>query len=239
MLLPNDVLSYPTAGRTVRILWIDSRREVAFTFEIGAKAAMPQPARVLMLEADVHAGRAQLLPADPTMPACTRSRPESHLALQAKAWATIAPLVSQVPAIFLPRARARLVSAHARESGASRATILRYLRRYWERGQTRQALLPDYVNSGAPGKTRAVNALVKRGRPRKSGCHPGLNADADVRATFRAAVARYAATHDQFSRRGAYRQMLEDFFRERAADAVPTFGQFNYWIEKDPECVAR
>jgi hypothetical protein len=50
-------------------------------------------------------------------------------------------------------------------------------------------------------------------------------------------VARYIATHTAFSRRGAYRQMIEDFFTEKMPEALPTFGQFNYWIEKDA-CVS-
>ena len=37
----------------------------------------------------------------------------------------------------------------------------------------------------------------------------------------------------RFCRRAAYRQMIAEFFAERGADALPSFGQFNYWIEKD------
>ncbi|UUZ53530.1 hypothetical protein LP419_32985 [Massilia sp. H-1] len=116
--------------------------------------------------------------------------------------------------------------------------VYRYLRRYWERGQNANALLPDYKNSGGRGKTRSVNPAVKRGRPRKGEGHPGMNACDDVRETFHDAVARYAAAHPRFSRRGAYRQMIEDFFSTQAPDATPTFGQFNYWIEKDA-CLAQ
>jgi hypothetical protein len=135
--------------------------------------------------------------------------------------------------LFRQRERSKMVAWAAAVHGVSRPTVMRYLRRYWERAQTVDALLPDYSNSGARGKTRSASADVKRGRPRKDGIHVGLNADEKVRATFRAAVDRYYATHDQFSRRAAYRQMLEDFFSDRGPDAVPTFGQFNYWIEKD------
>jgi hypothetical protein len=234
MLLPNDVLRHAAhGGKLLRVLWIDDQREVAFTFELGCKTALPQPARVLMLEADVHARRLDLLLLDPSAaPPRPAPRPR-HLELQATAWDVIAPLVERPPGIFSPRERARLLAERAEATGVTRSTILRYLRRYWARGQTMAALLPDYANSGAPGKTRAANAAIKRGRPRKPGSDPGLNADLAIRATFRAAVQRYAATHVEFSRRGAYQQMLEDFFREREAEAVPTFGQFKYWIEKD------
>jgi hypothetical protein len=135
--------------------------------------------------------------------------------------------------LYQPRERAQMVARCAEEYGMSRPSVLRYLRRFWERGQTADALLPDYGNSGARGKTRGSSAGVKRGRPRKSGEHPGLNTDAEMRATFRAAVERHAATHPAFSRRAAYRQMLEDFYRGHAPGAVPSFGQFSYWLDKD------
>ena len=235
MLLRNDLLQYSEPhARTVRILWIDREHTVAYIFELNAKGAQPEVAPLHTLVADVHARRAQLLLIDPYQPpAQRRVLPAKHLEVQARAWQVVSALTASEPTIYQPRQRGRLVGAYSALHGISHPTIYRYLRRYWERGQTVDALLPDYGNSGARGKTRGSSADVKRGRPRKSGSHPGLNADPEIRQTFRAAVARYAATHAEFSRRAAYRQMIEDFFREREADALPTFGQFNYWIEKD------
>jgi hypothetical protein len=229
------VLHYdgPTA-RALRILWIDPAREIAYTFELAAPAALPQPARLRMLEADVLTRRARLLLVDPyAAPARIAAPPDRYLQMQQRAWEIVGALAPDTPAIFKPRQRARLIATCAALHAVSRQTVLRYLRRYWKRGQTPDALLPDYGNSGGRGKTRAASSDIKRGRPRKAGSHPGLNADQQVRATFRAAVARYAATHAEFSRRAAYRQMIEDFFGDRDAEAVPTFGQFSYWIEKD------
>ena len=99
---------------------------------------------------------------------------------------------------------------------------------------------------------RQASAGVKRGRPRKSGADdgPGVNADEEIRRTFRVAIAHYAAGHAKFSRLGAYQQMLADFFCERRIDAdsgrvlampgaqpdaLPTFGQFNYWLDHDDD----
>ena len=235
MLLRNDLLQYSEPhARTVRILWIDREHTIAYIFELNAKGAQPEMAALHTLVADVHAQRARLLLIDPCQPSAPRGAlPAKHLEVQARAWQVVSALTAGEPAIYQSRQRGRLVGAYGAQHGISHPTIYRYLRRYWERGQTVDALLPDYRNSGARGKTRGSSADVKRGRPRKSGSHPGLNADPEIRQTFRAAVARYAATHAQFSRRAAYRQMIEDFFREREADALPTFGQFNYWIEKD------
>jgi len=212
MLVQNDVLEYVTApDRAIRVLWIDVEHALAYTYELRCRAAVPSP---IPLRA----------PPD-TMPA-------GYLALQSKAWSAVRALHADRRALYDPRRRAALVAAYATAHGISKSSILRYLRRFWERGQTPDALLPDYGNSGAPGRTRAVTAGIKRGRPRKD-AGTGLNADERIRAIFRAAAARYAASHDDFSRRAAYRMMLEHFFQDQEPNAVPTFGQFSYWLERD------
>ncbi|SHG56697.1 hypothetical protein [Massilia sp. CF038] len=241
MLLRNDLLHYTfPRERTVRILWIDAAHKIAYTFELHAKSAHPQIATLGSLVEDVNSGRAQLLLVDPYL---VQARPDdlpvSHLQLQARAWDVVSTLVTQEPAIYQPSARGGMVLRHAELHGISYPSVYRYLRRYWERGQNANALLPDYKNSGGRGKTRSSRPDVKRGRPRKGEGHPGMNASNDVRETFRDAVARYAATHRAFSRRGAYRQMIEDFFSTGDTAATPSFGQFNYWIEKDACLVPR
>jgi hypothetical protein len=234
MLLQNDLLYYPAHARTIRILWVDSANSVAYTFALGAKGAHPELAPLQALAADVRDKRAQLLLVDPYAARVdTAALPARHRAVRDRAWTVVQALTADQPAIYQARTRGRMVMAQSLLHGVSHPSIYRYLRRYWERGQSADALLPDYGNSGARGKTRGFNVNVKRGRPRKPGSPPGLNTDVEIRRTFSDAVARYAATHAEFSRRGAYRQMIEDFFVAREPDNLPTFGQFNYWIEKD------
>jgi hypothetical protein len=234
MLLPNDVIQYADTGCTIRVLWIDRPRGLAYTFELGQAHAQPRSVAPQALADEIVAGRAQLLLQDPyAAPPAPKLLPQKHRDLQARAWAIVSSLQTGAPALYEPRARAAMVAQCAAAHGMSRPSVLRYLRRFWERGQTPDALLPDYGNSGARGKTRGANEGVKRGRPRKAGQHPGLNIDAETRVTFHTAVMRYHVTHPAFSRRGAYRQMLDEFYRGREPGAVPSFGQFSYWLDKD------
>jgi hypothetical protein len=234
MFLPNDVLQYVAPTRTLRVLWIDRQHALAYTFELGLAHSQPRTVALAALVEDVQAGRARLLLHDPyAAPPAPALLPQKYRDLQARAWDIVSALQAQAPALYQPRERALMVARCAEQHGMSRPSVLRYLRRFWERGQTVDALLPDYGNSGARGKTRGASDGIKRGRPRKSGQHPGLNTDAAMRTIFRAAVARYAATHQAFSRRDAYRQMIAEFYRDRAPGAVPSFGQFSYWLDKD------
>jgi hypothetical protein len=234
MFLPNDVIQYAAPPRTLRVLWIDRARALAYTFELGLAHGQPQRASLQALADDVLARRARLLLQDPyAAPPPPPLLPQKHRDLQARAWAIVRSLQAELPALYDPRDRALLVAHCAEAHRVSRASVLRYLRRFWERGQTVDALLPDYGNSGARGKTRGASEGVKRGRPRKAGQPPGLNIDAATRATFRTAATRYRVTHPAFSRRGAYRQMLDEFYAGRDPGAVPSFGQFSYWLAKD------
>lgn len=234
MFLPNDVIRYTAPVRTLRILWIDRERGLAATFELDQRHSAPRTVALQALADDVLGRRARLLLHDPyAAPPAPPDLPPKHLALRDKAWDIVACLQAEGAALYQARARAALVARCAEAHGVSRPSVLRYLRRFWERGQVIDALLPDYGNSGAPGKTRGASAGVKRGRPRKAGQPPGLNIDAATRDVFRAAIARYQASHAEFSRRAAYRQMLAEFYPGREPGAMPSFGQFSYWLERD------
>lgn len=254
MLLRNDLLHYPQpSARTVRVLWIDPGQRHAYVYDVAARSAEVELVQLPALLADLRDGRASVLPADPYLMVVSQEMlPPKYLQLRARAWEIIAPLVAQEPDIYDARWRGQMIARATAEHQVSHPTIYRYLRRYWQRGQTPNALLPDYCNSGGKGKVRQSSEGIKRGRPRKNGADdgPGLNADEDIRRIFRVAIARYAASHDKFSRLGAYQQMLDEFFIERRIDPasgrvqaapqrraimLPTFGQFNYWLDHDDD----
>jgi len=213
MLIRNDVLLYAgPSSRAVRVLWVDPGRTMTCTFALGTPGAWPVPTPLRTLEADVQNRRARLLLRDPYAARPPAAAPTlAQLAARDRAGAVIAALMDSGTAVFNAQERRRVVADVATANGLSAATVHRYLRRYWEGGQTQDALWPDET-----GTSRAA-----------------VQAAPETRSTFRMAVARYASTHTAFSRRAAYRQMLEDFYPERTIAALPTFGQFNYWIDKD------
>lgn len=254
MLLRNELLHYTQpAPRTLRILWIDPRQRHAYLFDVAGQGSEVERWTLARIRADLEAGRASRASADPYLMLLGQEQPApKHLALRDRAWQIIAPLVAQEPAIYQAHMRGALVAQATRLHGVSHPTVYRYLRRYWQRGQTPNALLPDYANSGGRGKVRQASEGVKRGRPRKDGAadSAGVNIDDDIRRVIRVAVARYAAEHARFSRQGAYRQMLAEFFCSRRIDgetgrivavqaashaSLPSFGQFNYWLDYDDD----
>ena len=243
MLLRNDLLQYDAPRRIVRVLWIDADRFGAYVFDVAARACEAAHIRVATLEADLAAGRAVRLAEDPFLVTVNQDAlPPRHVELRERAWQIVQELTSIEPGIYQSRRRGQLIADYTALHGISHPTVYRYLRRYWQRGQTPNALLPDYGNSGARGKTRAATAGIKRGRPRKEGASPGVNVDEAMRRIFRVAV---SSTGVRQSRRAMYEAMVQGFFSARTVDDVtrrivrtpqperaPSFGQFGYWLER-------
>ncbi len=252
MLLQNDILDYaePEAKR-IRILWIHPEMPVAFVIDVNAKDAIPEIIQQQALESDLHSGKARLITDDPYLLVLEESAiPEKRKQRRDHAWKAIAEMVRAEPSIFSATYRARQVAKSVEAGFATRPTLYLYLRRYWQRGQTPNALLPDYAKSGGKGKPHQSKSDVKRGRPRKFGDQIGLNITEDIRKVFRVAVARYYTTNAKFTLRGSYDQMIKEFFCQRtinpetlcvthspvanmATTGFPTFIQFNYWLGQD------
>jgi len=252
MLLRNDLIEYSEPPlRTIRLLWLHSIEPVGFAIDVHAHGALPQVVQLDALQRDLEVGRCKLLTTDPHLKIVDDSAlPEIQKNRRDRAWEIVADLIANEPEIYKPNHRAKKVAACVAAGLATRATIYSYLRRYWQRGQTPNALLPDFTNSGGKGKVRIPNLNIKRGRPRRLGDLSGLNVDEEMRKTFRVAVARYYTTQNKFTLRGAYDQMIKDFFCDRMIDRVkgtvihtpnadvlgtgfPSFGQFYYWLGQD------
>ncbi|ADL55257.1 Mu transposase C-terminal domain-containing protein [Gallionella capsiferriformans] len=252
MLLQNDILDYAEPeAKTIRILWIHPEMPVAFVIDVNAKYAVPELIQQQALESDLNSGRARVFTADPYLLVLEESAiPENRKQRRDLAWKAIADLVRAEPSIYSATYRAKQVAKCVAAGLATRPTLYLYLRRYWQRGQTPNALLPDYANSGGKGKSHQSKSDVKRGRPRKFGDQIGLNITEEIRKVFRVAVARYYTINAKFTLRGSYDQMIKEFFCERsinpetlcvthspkanmATTGFPTFNQFNYWLEQD------
>src|SRR6266536_938036 len=118
--------------------------------------------------------------------------------------------------------------------GRTVTSIYRYLRRYWKRGQTKNGLLPDFKNCGAPGNDR-LPGDVKRGRPPKlnrvDGTERGINIGPEESRFIQMGMKLFyenAAAPNPPSLRRAYRDTLGKYFNSgliiKGGVSTPTFG---------------
>jgi hypothetical protein len=254
MLLVNEVLEYVCFdSRQIRVLWISSKGDNVVTFEISNPKAFPVLVKLEVLLEEINEGKLKIIP-DPLLnianPTGVSDKSKSK---RDRNWMLIRDIVNDVPAVFLKTKRHKLVSEAAKKNSMSHVGFYRLMRRYWARGQTINALLPDYKNSGGKGKQRiATSSSAKRGRPVQFGSLPGMNTDESLKKLFRIAIQRrIAQLGGRFSLAAAYEDMVKDFFSDVVIDendeeivllqkqyresGPPTYTQFYYWMSREAD----
>lgn len=126
------------------------------------------------------------------------------------------------------------------------ANVRRIFSRFWQRGMNKNALLPDFGNSG--GKDEPKQYKSKTGRPRIHALHGefiGSNVTEMAKKQFEAAYRKYYLTKQSKSLREVYRHVLNDYYSVQINEqnqtqkylhdhsVIPTFGQFYYWYGKN------
>ena len=136
---------------------------------------------------------------------------------------------------FDKRVRASRFKQVIAESGKGKPTLYRLLRRYWQRGQMKNALLPDYKNSGAGGKRRNFTTS-KAGRPRIYGIGRGEPVTESVRKQFRIICDKYLMNDKGFSIRYSYIKFTKAYklkHPEAEEHEIPTLRQFQYFYKTE------
>lgn len=169
---------------------------------------------------------------------------KKHYEARDAAWTIIGSIVHEEPAIYEKSFRTKLIKEFQEKHQVTYPTVRKYLYKYWSRGKTIDALLPDYKNSGGKGKDRK-SGKSKRGRPPVYGVK-GINVDEETKRIFRLAIEKYYLTSKQNSLTAAYKFMLKEFYVEniyyengiekvilKDEEAIPTLTQFKYWYQKE------
>ena len=242
--------------RVERVLWLDAERRTAITIDIFGHNAMPTLCLYDDLTQALTSGQARILTIDPY--AELRRRDQDITASQRRrrddVWRVIGPLIAEhnMELLLHSNQRGLLIRECAAQAGLSKAVIYKYLRRYWQAGRTRNALLPAFDKCGGRGKRRhpktGTQEAAKLGRPSaravSSGQQLGVRITLEIERKFERGIKRFYETRAERSLRDAYQLTLEAFFHEGytlvagtpvpvlpVAEALPSFGQFRYWYD--------
>lgn len=226
--LVNDIVDLPDGTRQ-RILAITGDCEHAWLILLDEPRALPHREGYAWVckHAKVVKPKAKEVAAKSLTASATA------VARRDEAWKRIAPLVAD-PGIFEPARRAKLVHQRSLELGCSQNTLLMQLRRYWQRGQTLDALLPDYANCGStPG--------AARGRRFNNGRIPYALTEQD-KAAFDRAIKRHYLKQEYYKLTDSYQWMLERDYTFTDGNGVafikpeeerPTVRQLRLWLQKN------
>lgn len=233
-----------------RVLWLDASGTDVVTIDINSPKAQPIFHKYKELEAALAANRASILTDDPKRQILlpTDEISEAQRKYRDEAWSSIALIVSQGESAFYQSERSRLIKEAVRRTGRSEPTIRKDLRRYWQGGQTKNALLPRFENCGGKGKEKSAMGR-KRGRPsllsQSRGEPKGVNVNASIQEKFRKGIRLFYENRQGRPLTQAYQLTLEKFFHKGykleqgvlvpllpPAEELPSFDQFKYWYEK-------
>lgn len=258
-----------------RILWIDTSGDVCVTIDIDRKNkhALPVWKTREEIEAALKTGSANVVDSDPwavllfhdDKPSDDKHLEKRRIMRQRhrdRAWVAIEPLVKDKSVrLFDPKQRGSLIADIARmkieesdedKKKERKGFIYEALRHYWQGGQTKNALLPFFGESGARGKER-VGKDHKLGRPtalaRIGNTPAGIILTDDVRNKLLRGYKEYYVSGKEKTLPKAHQRTLETYFNVRfderdrqegkvfvailpSADQLPSFLQFRYIHEK-------
>lgn len=234
MFMPNDV--FQLISKKIRVLW--SNREAVIWIELESDKALPSVSSRLEFEHQMANGDLFLID-DPfieiamTFPVAGSKAEE----VQNRAWEAIEDIVTREPEIYQRKTRGQLLTNVLSDSGATKQTVYRWLRRYWQGGKCKNALSGRFNLCGGPGKTKKLGDK-KIGAPRTRTDGVGVNTDDSIKAIFRVAIEKCLLNKNKYEFDYAYNQVLIAFGvpipckPEHLLD-VPTERQFKYFYEKE------
>ncbi|MBW8371276.1 MAG: Mu transposase C-terminal domain-containing protein [Thiobacillus sp.] len=242
MLYKNDVFEIPASNFRGRLLTANSATDEAWIISLDDAKAWPRMIQLSQLLAMEEAGRLSVS----AMPVTPSSR-ASRVALSHRdtAWQRIVVLVSS-PAIFEPDERNRLIRERAQSIKCSHQTLYSALRKYWQGGQTRDALLPAFHKRGG----KAGFQTAGKGRKSTKSGHDIFQVEEKDVKSLEKAIRTHFLGSDVATMASAYQRCLEDHYSYVDGNGAryvlplgdrPTLRQFTRILKKkfDLETVIR
>lgn len=225
-----------------RILWISSDYRTLTLIDIFANKSTPIFVKVEEIESELQSNQLFLVNEDPYQTYRTDDEISyKERVVQSRGWEVIQTIADKdnEPSIFEAEKRAELIKKASNQFNISSKTVYKYLRRYWQRGKNKNALLPDYQNIGRVNDKQTSGK--KRGRPKKykNIIGEGVNVNEDTKRIFRIAINKFYYSNVKNSLKTTYELMRKEFYVDvnttllKASEEVPTFGQFKYFFYKE------
>lgn len=170
---------------------------------------------------------------------------EKHQSKRDEKWEIIKNHVDYEPYIYDISNLEVIVGQIKKETGKRSKRIYTILREYWIGGKTKNALLPNYINSGGKGKLKRLGKK-KKGRPSKLSIEhaEGVNATQDDMEVFEVAI-RTLYKNKKTTLKEVYVEMRGRYYISgykmvngirtpilMPDNMVPTYRQFLYWYNR-------
>jgi hypothetical protein len=235
-------------GQRIRIVYIDDENKALYYVNIDASTSMPKKVLIEKLEAEIKNNILIKIPdqflkviKEDEISELQKERRDLDWNIIQKYWN------NQKESLLERKGRENKLKKISDENNLSLPKIKKMFSRFWQRGMNKNALLPDYINSGGKGKTKNLNEN-KVGRPRRVNYEgesiEGINITEDIKKIFEISINRFYRKKEKLSLTETYNSMLREFFSDRYYEdgkeqfkvwdnsRIPTYHQFYYWFKK-------
>ncbi|MBE6051574.1 MAG: transposase [Clostridium sp.] len=248
MILVNSVFKYVDIDNGERIRIIETDEENAYVVNIDSASSMPKVEKLQQLEEEIDAEKLVLVKDPFSKILEDKELTEVQIKKRDLDWQLVENYWEDNKNKLLQKSyRSKVFKRISDESGVSLSTVKKLFSRFWQRGMNKNALLPDYINSGARGKERNLSGK-KVGRPKKADYYgesiEGINITSDVKKHFELSINKYYRNKKKPSLTETYTLMLKDFYSDRYVEnndvkyriwdesRIPSYQQFYYWFRK-------
>ncbi len=141
---------------------------------------------------------------------------------------------------YIPSIRSSLINEIINNKKSTKQTIYRLLRQYWQRGQTPNALIPNYQNSGAKGSKKVARQKLGRKRTHKEGT--GAIITQEIERLFHLTISKYLLSNKKHSLKYANREfqkLYRTLYPDIPENEYPTLRQFQYFYHREYNEVIR
>ena len=230
MLFANDIILF----NGVRYRFLTTVEDQAWIISLNSASAWPES--ISRTEIDHLDALKQ-----ETSIATNLSVSQARIQKRDNAWAILKPLLDQHGnALFEPSHRKRALQHHAAQYAVSETTLYKFLRRYWQRGQTANALLADYHHSGRTiSSTKDENVSITGGRGRKALSRHIYQINQQDIDNIKMALEKKYLSNEVSTIKSAYLWMLQEYYSFTDGNQAsflnplgeyPSERQFNYQL---------
>ncbi|MEK4293027.1 Mu transposase C-terminal domain-containing protein [Paenibacillus sp. FSL R5-0914] len=265
MLTVNSIIEWigdEEESRFERILWINQAGDQVIVYPIDEQNGFPKVTEAERIESAFENELAIKRTQDPFLRLDLPDITTAYKAYEKRDfyWKLIENLVADEPDIYDPKLRGIMIKEIQEKWNVQYKDVLRYLRRYWKGGMTKNALFSEEKNKGGKGKTRNIVTDLKKSqskyndrqgkRGRRSnievshGIH-GLNVTPEAVKIFKLAYDKFYI-QEKLPLIKTYEKMLRKYFNvgyevnnDEKTPVLPplsqryTFREFTYWVRKD------
>lgn len=241
----NEIIRDAAHEKTYRVLWISAPISFLYWISLDTAERIPKKLDAAEVRAGLESGD-YVAVGEAEIPLMA----EDDLTDEAKKhrdriWNMLKDVLEKEPDIYEAKPRAALLRMVAQKNGMKSNNLYPYLAKYWKRGKTPNAFLPDYRNCGR-SRDYEKGGYKKLGRPAKSGHGFGKVLQEEDFHNFDKAIRKYYLTRKEMTFQSTYERLLADFYTVKSTDQqegvslqllpedeIPSISQFRYWYQKN------